>query len=117
MPVLVDRLTEALKSDLKEAGISARVLNEPVRRTRLYRFFVVSDAFAEMRHSERQEVVWRIARDHLTPAMQARISMILTLTREEMGEEEIRPPRRAPPRRKRRDDENKGRFGGSKTRE
>jgi hypothetical protein len=42
----------------------------------MHRVFVPASKFKEMMHSERQDSVWRIVKEHLTPDEQLRISMI-----------------------------------------
>lgn len=59
---------------------------EPVIGTKMFRFYVVSDGFAQMMHSERQSIVWRIVEKALNQADALKISMILTLTHDELGE-------------------------------
>jgi len=78
------RLKDALIQGLKTAGIDASVDTERVQGTKLHRVFVVADAFAELRPAERQDVVWRIAGQALSPDEQLQISMIFTVTNEEM---------------------------------
>lgn len=82
-PAFLDRLKAALLAALKANGIAAKVDIEPVRTTRLYRVAVRAPKFKELKHSERQSLVWRIAERAISPADQLRISMILTLTPDE----------------------------------
>jgi hypothetical protein len=82
-PAFVAQLEKALVDDLKAGGIQADVQTEPVPTTRLYRVTVTAPQFKAMKHSERQSLVWRIAEKTLSPDNQLRISMILTLTRDE----------------------------------
>lgn len=79
-PEFIDRLTAALTGQLMANGIKADIRFERVPTTRLYRVFVFAPKFKHMQHSERQNVVWRIASNALTPDELARISMIVTLT-------------------------------------
>ena len=88
-PAFLEKLKSALKDGLADLGITAEVLSEPVRRTRLYRFYVISNEFEHMQHTERQEVVWRIVRDVLGIPGATRISMVLTLTMDEVGDDEL----------------------------
>ena len=81
---VVSKLTKALVQGLKQAGIPARVNTEPVRLTNLWRVYVIARKFKNLRPSERQDLVWRIAGLALTPDEQLRISMILTVTPEEL---------------------------------
>ena len=83
-PVFLTRLEKALVDDLKAGGIQAQVDTEPLPTTRLYRVTVVAPKFKALKHSERQSLVWRITEKTLSPDDQLRISMILTLTREEV---------------------------------
>jgi hypothetical protein len=82
-PPFLTRLEQALVDDLKANQIKADVDIEAVATTRLYRVTVVAPKFKALKHSERQSLVWRIAEKTLSPEEQLRISMILTLTREE----------------------------------
>ena len=80
-------LTEALADCLKKAGIDAEVSHEPVPHTKLRRFTVIAKKFKSMRPSERQDLVWRIAGQVLEPDEQLLVSMILTLTSDELAGE------------------------------
>jgi hypothetical protein len=82
-PAFLDRLKGALMDALKANGIPAKVDAEPVPTTRLYRLAVLAPKFRVLKHSERQNIVWRIAERALSPDEQMRISMILTLTPDE----------------------------------
>ncbi|MBN1344079.1 MAG: hypothetical protein JXQ73_15445 [Phycisphaerae bacterium] len=82
-PAFLTQLKSALVDALQANGIQAKVDAEPVPTTRLYRVIVVAPRFEAMTHSERQSLVWRIAERTLSPDDQLRISMILTLTRDE----------------------------------
>lgn len=84
-PAFLTRLKNALVADLKGSGIRARVQFVRIPTTRLFRIRVLAPQFKELRHSERQSLVWRIAEKALSPAEQLRISMILTLTAEELA--------------------------------
>ena len=59
-PAFVQNLIDALTKNLGDAGLECEIKIEPVAGTKMYRFFVISDGFAAMQHSERQTVVWRI---------------------------------------------------------
>ena len=83
-PLFLTRLAKALVDDLGANKIKAEVATEPVPTTSLYRVTVVAPKFKALKHSERQNLVWRIAENTLSPDEQLRISMILTLTREEL---------------------------------
>ena len=82
-PAYVEQLTKALIRDLKKSGIDAVVEAEAVPTTLLYRIHVLAPQFKNMTHSERQNVVWRIAEKALSPDDQLRISMIVTLANDE----------------------------------
>jgi len=68
---------------LAAVGIAAEVSVEAIPTTRLYRVLVLAPKFKALKHTERQNLVWRIAERALSPDEQMRISMILTLTRDE----------------------------------
>jgi hypothetical protein len=70
---------------------------EPVAGTKLYRFVVLAPKFKSLRHSERQDLVWRIAQRLLPFDEQILISMILTMTPQEAG---VTPREMVPRRRK-----------------
>ena len=79
-------LREVLVTYLRKAGIEdAKVKTERVRDTKLHRVMVVSERFKHLKFTERQDLIWRIASQALTPDEQLRISMILTVTPEELG--------------------------------
>jgi hypothetical protein len=86
IPNYLSAFLERLEADLKKAGIQADVDTESVRGTRLHRVMVVSPNFRNMRQGERQDLVWRIADNTLTPEQQLRISMIITVTPTELSE-------------------------------
>jgi len=94
----VDQLKDALVEGLGNVGIDADVRMEPVPTTRLYRVFVVASNFKPLKHTERQNLVWRMAERVLSPENQLRVSMIVTLTPEEAGEQRAaRVSRRSAP--------------------
>jgi hypothetical protein len=78
------RLRDELIRGLKTVGINATVDIERVLGTQLHRVFVVADAFAKLRPAERQDLVWRIADQALSPDERLRISMIFTVTKNEL---------------------------------
>jgi hypothetical protein len=84
-PPFLTRLKNALVSTLAANGIEADVDSEPVPTTRLYRVAVRAPKFKMLKHSERQNLVWRIADHAISPDEQMRVSMILTLTPDEAG--------------------------------
>ncbi len=81
---LGSRLRDVLIQGLDTAGIEARVDIERVQGTRLHRVFVIADAFAKLRPLERQDLVWRIIDQSLTPDERLQVSMIYTVTESEM---------------------------------
>jgi len=84
-PKFLKRLRDALVNDLRQAGIEdAKIKTEPVRTTKLHRVMVVAEQFKHLRPSERQDLIWRIASQVLTPEEQLRISMIVTVTPDEL---------------------------------
>jgi hypothetical protein len=82
-PAFLTQLKISLVDGLSVSKIKAEVHAEPVPTTHLYRVTVVAAQFKALKHSERQSLVWRIAERALSPEDQLRISMILTLTRDE----------------------------------
>ena len=78
------RLRDSLIEGLKTAGLEATVDVERIQGTKLHRVFVVADAFAKLRPSERQDLVWRIADQSLSPEERLQISMIFTVTKSEL---------------------------------
>lgn len=82
-PGFLQRLKTALVGALQANGIAAKVDAERVPTTRLYRVMVLAPKFKELKHSERQNLVWRITDHAISPEEQMRISMILTLTPDE----------------------------------
>ncbi len=88
-PAFIITLTHALEASLPKAGITPTVTVERVRGTRLYRVTVTAPEFEHLRHTERQDLVWRIAERAITPDEQLQISMIVTLS-----DAEVAPSRR-----------------------
>ena len=82
-PGFVELLKEALVEELGAVGIDAEVELESVPTTRLYRVLVLAPKFKALKHTERQNLVWRITERALSPEEQMRISMILTMTPDE----------------------------------
>ena len=85
-PPFMDRLKTALIKSLGANDVSAKVRTERVPMTKLYRVAVLAPKFKALKHSERQNLVWRIADSALSPDEQLHISMILTLTPDEVEE-------------------------------
>ena len=73
------KLKRILQEGLSKAGIAAYVITEKIRGTKLHRVTVISYGFSRLRHSERQDLAWRIVSQHFDPDQQLRISMIVTL--------------------------------------
>jgi len=82
---LATRLRQVLVDDLKTAGINAEVRTEAVRTTKLHRVLITARSFKQLPPSERQDLVWRIVGRHFSPEEQLLISMIVTLTPDEMA--------------------------------
>lgn len=82
-PAFLEHMKTALVEKLKAGGIDAEVDTEHVPRTKLHRVLVVAPQFKSMPHYERQDLVWRIAEQTLSPDEQLLVSMILTLTPDE----------------------------------
>jgi hypothetical protein len=78
------RLKDVLAAGLDVAGIEAEITTEPIRGTKLRRVLVIAEGFENLRPSERQDLVWRIVSQQFDNTEQLRISMILTLTPQEM---------------------------------
>jgi hypothetical protein len=82
---LTSRLRRVLDEGLAIGGIDARVSTESVRGTKLTRVLVTAPGFKSLRPSERQDLVWRIVGASFDREEQLRISMILTLTPDELA--------------------------------
>jgi len=80
-----DRVRDILLDGLKAQAIDAKVEFEPIRTTRLHRFMVTAPKFKKLRPRERQELVWHIVSNKLPDDEQLCISMIMTLTPDELG--------------------------------
>jgi hypothetical protein len=93
------KAVEILKSGLTRAGIKIdRIETQPIKGTKLHRIVVIAKAFDRISPTERQDLVWRIAKDGLDPDEQLRISMILTLGRTEAEHATPKKPKRFPTR-------------------
>jgi hypothetical protein len=75
---------QTLTKDLRVAGIHPKIFIKPLRGTKLIRVTVTAPEFANLRPSERQDLVWRIVSAALSHDQQLLISMILTLTPHEL---------------------------------
>lgn len=82
----IKRLKTALAEELGSRGIEAEIDSERIPATKVHRIWVLSPKFKKMMHTERQDLVWRIADQVLSPAERLSISMIVTLTPEEAGD-------------------------------
>jgi hypothetical protein len=81
-----NELKAVLLQGLKQAGIPAKVEIQRIPSTRLHRVLVVSRQFEHLRHSECQDLVWRIVGEHFKSFEdQLKISMIWTLPPERGG--------------------------------
>jgi hypothetical protein len=85
-PKFLDRAIHHLAEGLASLGIDAQIDTEPIGGTKLHRVIVVSSDFEQMRHSERQSVCWRIIKRELSEDEELRISMILTVTPDDLTE-------------------------------
>src|SRR5438045_973003 len=81
---LPDRIRQSLTEGLALGGIRAKIETESVPGTRLHRVLVTAPLFRTLRPSERQDLVWRIIAETFNYAEQLQISMIMTLTPNEM---------------------------------
>jgi len=81
VPQFVQTLEEALKEKLRNAQVDV----EKVGRTNRFRFLVVSDRFRRMHHPKRQNLVWDIVEKVLPPQEMLRISMIITMSPDEVN--------------------------------
>ena len=79
------RLRGVLAKGLETAGIKATIHLESIPHTKLTRVQVVSALFKQLRHSERQDLVWRIINQHFTPEQQLRISTVMTVAPRELS--------------------------------
>jgi len=77
-------LGKALRQELSQQGIPADVQIESVPTTKLFRVMITAKKFKHLEHAERQSLVWRIVDRHFTPEQQLQISMIVTLTPQEL---------------------------------
>ena len=80
-----DEVEGCAREDLRALGLKSTVRVEPAGTTKLFRFFVVSDGFKTLRHSERQNIVWRVVDRTLSPEDAIKVSMIMTLATTELG--------------------------------
>ncbi len=79
-----NRIRRVLREGLANSGVNATVRTEAVRGTRLRRVLVTANEFEHLEPSERQNLVWRIIGQDFVPEEQLQISMILTLTPQEL---------------------------------
>jgi acid stress-induced BolA-like protein IbaG/YrbA len=85
-PGFVNRLRKGLAQRLGAVKVDAKVSIERIDGTDLFRVTVVAGKFARLRHSERQNLVWRIC-DDVIPDNKLHITMIQTLTPSELSSE------------------------------
>ena len=85
--VFAQNLRLALIQGLRQAGILAQVQVQPVPTTKLYRVLLTATKFKNLKPAERQDLVWRIVNARFSPEEQLQISMIVTLTPEELAGE------------------------------
>lgn len=79
------RLRAALLEGLSLAGLnSPKIEVESIPGTRLNRVTILSKGFKEMRHSERQDLIWRIVGSAFSRDEQLQISTIYTFSPDEL---------------------------------
>src|SRR6266481_2197950 len=78
-PAYVSRLAIALQA----AFPGAQLTHEQIRRDR-YRFIVVTDAFEDMGHPERQRLLWEIAEKAVEKNDLIKIGMIIAIAPSEL---------------------------------
>jgi hypothetical protein len=78
--VVVRKLAAAIKRVFGDLRLKVEVSSEVVPGTKLRRVYVVAPSFRRMEFMERQNFIWRIANNALTPRELMMITMILTLT-------------------------------------
>jgi len=78
-------IQEVVKDGLASAGIKAFTMTESVPGTKLTRLIVVAAQFEKLWASERQDLIWRILNRELSPEEQLKISMVVALSRKEVG--------------------------------
>jgi acid stress-induced BolA-like protein IbaG/YrbA len=83
-----ERVRQILREDLRKSGLDVDVRIEPIPDTRLHRVIIVSQQIQQLGPAERQNLVWRIIGEHLTRDEQLQISMILTLSPDEIDLDE-----------------------------
>jgi len=82
----VDSLVTRFKTDLAKVGIRGSIYSKPIAGTKLHRIYVISADWKNLRPSERQDLVWRIADSQLQEEKRLFIALIFTLTPFEAGE-------------------------------
>jgi len=85
---LPDRIKHALTEDLHKSGLEVDVVTEVVPDTRLTRVIIVSRTFQQLGPAERQDLIWRIMDNHFDSDEQLRISMVYTLSPDEINWDE-----------------------------
>lgn len=85
---IADRVSDGIDSWLTANGIDdAEYIWDDIPHTRLLRLYIISDQFKHLYHSDRQSLVWRAAEATVSPEELMHVSMIMTLTPEELGDE------------------------------
>jgi acid stress-induced BolA-like protein IbaG/YrbA len=79
-PAFVTRLASALEDQIPQTQVSF----EPLNSTGWYRFLVVSSTFEPLGFLEQQDRVWAVADSVLSPDEQHFVSMIVTVTPDEV---------------------------------
>lgn len=85
-PAFMLRVRDAISSELVRIGIpNARVTVEPITGTKLHRITVVAAGMRKLRHSERQDLVWRIIDEALPKDRQLFIASVYVFTPTELS--------------------------------
>ena len=87
-PEWLDRLLPELRRALDAVGINAEIVTEPIPWTKAHRISIIARGWTHMDPLERQNLAWRIADRVLDWDDRLKISMILTITPEELGEDD-----------------------------
>ena len=80
-----NRLRRTLREGLAVSGIRATAKIEHVRGLNLYRVLVTAKGFDQLQPSERQDLVWRMIAQKFSDEEQLQISIVLTLTPDELS--------------------------------
>ena len=79
------RLRRALTQGLAVGGIQATARIEHIQGLKLHRVLVTAKEFDKLEPSERQNLVWRIIDKEFSAEEQLQITMVLTLTPDELN--------------------------------